>query len=70
MGYNVGTMGTGKTETIKIRLHADEKAAFQHAADVAGVSMSAWMRERLRKNALQELKEAGIMPEFLKKLQG
>jgi uncharacterized protein (DUF1778 family) len=59
-----------KAESLKIRVGADEKEAFQQAAEVAGISLSAWMRERLRKLAAQELNEAGITPGFLKKLRG
>jgi len=65
MGYNVGM----KSETIKIRLSEDEKAAFQKAADISGISLSSWMRERLRLIATKELEQTGITPEFLVKLK-
>lgn len=45
-------------QTLKIRMDAAEKRAFQDAADLAGISVSAWMRERLRRDAVRELEEA------------
>jgi uncharacterized protein (DUF1778 family) len=54
-----------KSESLKIRLGPDEKQAFQDAADLAGVALSAWIRERLRKAARNELEEAGQQIAFL-----
>jgi uncharacterized protein (DUF1778 family) len=54
-----------KSEFIKIRLDPEEKRAFQEAADLAGISLSAWMRERLRKSARTELEDAGQQIPFL-----
>ena len=56
-----------KSEWVKIRIAGDEKQAFQDAADLAGVSLSAWMRERLRKSAIRELEEASRPIQFLLK---
>ena len=50
---------TGKSEYLEIRLSPDEKAAFRDAADMAGLALSAWVRERLRKIATSELQHAG-----------
>ena len=47
-----------KTEFVKIRLSETEKEGFETAADLAGISLSAWMRERLRRAAIRELEEA------------
>jgi uncharacterized protein (DUF1778 family) len=47
-----------KTELIQLRLQPEEKQAFQEAADLAGASLSAWMRERLRRAARIELVDA------------
>ena len=47
-----------KTEFVKIRLSETEKEGFETAADQAGMSLSAWMRERLRRAAIRELEEA------------
>lgn len=48
-----------KTETMKFRLQASELRAFNQAAGLAGLPLSAWVRERLRKAARIELEEAG-----------
>jgi hypothetical protein len=42
-----------------IRLAAAEKSAFQTAAGVAGLDVSAWVRTRLRDAAARELDAAG-----------
>ena len=56
-----------KSDWVKIRIAADEKAAFQQAADLSGISLSAWMRERLRRITIAELEQSGITAQFLKK---
>ena len=58
-----------KTETIKLRVSVDEKRAFQDAADIAGLPLSAWVRERLRKAARLELEAAGRQIAFLQRLR-
>ncbi len=58
-----------KTETIKLRVSMDEKLAFQDAADIAGLPLSAWVRERLRKAARLELEAAGRQIAFLQRLR-
>ncbi|MES0132834.1 hypothetical protein [Mesorhizobium sp. M0029] len=47
-----------KTERIELRVTPDEKAGFDEAASIAGLAMSAWARERLRRAAIRELEEA------------
>jgi len=47
-----------KTELIKIRITPSEKEGFQTAAGLAGLALSAWARERLRRVAIRELEEA------------
>lgn len=54
-----------KTEMVKVRVTPDEKKTFSIAADLAGVPMSAWMRERMRREARRELEDAGIEIPFL-----
>jgi uncharacterized protein (DUF1778 family) len=54
-----------KTGILKLRLQTEEKQAFQDAADLAGIALSAWVRERLRKTARRELDEAGKKIAFL-----
>ena len=49
----------------------DEKQAFKEAADLAGLALSAWIRERLRTAARKELEGANrpvhFMPDAKKK---
>jgi uncharacterized protein (DUF1778 family) len=54
-----------KTETARLRLTPDEKETFTRAAELAGLSVSAWMRARLRKAAMTELEEMGQQIPFL-----
>jgi uncharacterized protein (DUF1778 family) len=56
-----------KTESIEIRLEADEKRGFQEAADVAGIPLSAWVRERLRRAAIRELEQVSRDIPFLRR---
>lgn len=48
-----------KTEIMKVRVDPKEKEAFQEAAEQAGIPLSTWVRERLRRVARLELEEAG-----------
>jgi len=50
---------TPKKLTIQIRLTAAEKDTFTDAAELAGVSMSAWVRASLLSKAADDLKRAG-----------
>ena len=50
---------------LDVRLDAAEKQAFKDAAEYAGVSLSEWVRVRLRRAAARELKRAGLSVEFL-----
>jgi len=43
-----------------------EKQGFREAADIAGITLSAWIRERLRTAAKQELEREGREVPFLK----
>ncbi len=58
-----------KTETVRLRVDLDEKRSFQDAADLAGLPLSAWVRERLRKAARLELEAAGRQIAFLQRLR-
>lgn len=55
-----------KTESMKIRLSHDEKQTFEKASGLAGIAVSAWMRDRLRRAARRELQDAGQPVPFLK----
>ena len=48
-----------KAEYLEVRLEESEKRAFRDAADLAGLALSAWVRERLRWAARKELEESG-----------
>lgn len=48
-----------KKENVQIRISKAEKDGFELAANLAGVSLSAWIRERLRLAAIRELESAG-----------
>jgi uncharacterized protein (DUF1778 family) len=54
-----------KPSNVQIRLSQAEKHAFEKAAQLAGISLSAWVRERLRRSAIVELREAGLAIPFL-----
>lgn len=54
-----------KEEYLDVRLDTAEKQAFWDAANIAGLPLSAWVRERLRTAARQELIEAGRKIAFL-----
>ncbi len=50
---------------MKVRLTVDEKTRFEEAAKIAGISLSAWMRERLRRAAVRELEDASRTIPFI-----
>lgn len=54
-----------KTETIQIRLTTAEKEGFELAAELAGIPISSWVRERLRLTAIRELESAGKRVPFI-----
>jgi hypothetical protein len=56
-----------KNELVKLRVTEAEKRAFQEAADLAGLPLSAWARERLRRVAVRELEEASRPIAFLQR---
>lgn len=57
---------TDKFEDIlHIRLQPLEKQAFTDAADLAGIDLSSWVRERLRRAAVRELEDAALPIAFL-----
>lgn len=58
-----------KTETLKFRLQETELVAFSRAAELAGLPLSAWVRERLRLAAIRELESAGQKVPFVQAAQ-
>lgn len=57
-----------KTSTIQIRLQPEEKQAFEEAAKLSGIALSAWVRERLRSAAIRELEGVGIPVPFVERV--
>lgn len=54
-----------RTEYLEIRLTVNEKRVFQEAAQISGISLSTWVRERLRRAVVRELEEAGRPAAYL-----
>lgn len=54
-----------KTKVLQIRLTDSEKQGFQAAADLAGIPLSSWVRERLRLAAIRDLESAGQKIPFI-----
>jgi uncharacterized protein (DUF1778 family) len=50
---------------LDMRIGPAEKATFKAAAELSGLDLSAWIRERLRQVARRELIEAGRQVPFL-----
>jgi len=50
---------TGRTARAEIRLAPDELAVLREAADIAGETLSEWLREAALDRALRELQAAG-----------
>jgi hypothetical protein len=55
-----------KSENLQIRL--TEKAGFSQAAGLAGIPLSAWVRERLRLAAIRELESVGFQVPFVQRV--
>jgi uncharacterized protein (DUF1778 family) len=55
-----------KSVLVQIRLEPEEKEAFTRAAEISGIALSAWIRERLRRAARIELESSGIKIPFIK----
>lgn len=56
-----------KSESILLKLEPEEKEAFRQVAELAGVPLTVWIRERLRRSARIELQDAGKQVPFLKR---
>jgi hypothetical protein len=54
-----------KSASVLLRLEPSEKQGFAQAAALAGAPLSVWMRERLRRAAVSELRNAGRDIPFL-----
>lgn len=54
-----------KEKTVQIRVTDLEKQGFNAAAELAGIPLSAWIRERLRLAAIRDLETAGMKAPFI-----
>jgi hypothetical protein len=54
-----------KVEIVQIRVTTEEKEGFEVAAMLSGISLSSWVRERLRLTAIRELEGAGRRIPFI-----
>ncbi len=54
-----------KSFVVQIRVTEEEKNGFTQSADLAGISLSSWVRERLRLTAIRELESAGRQIPFV-----
>jgi hypothetical protein len=57
--------GQGKSDYLEVRLGPAEKQGFRAAAELSGLAVSAWVRERLRQVARKELESAGQAVPFI-----
>ncbi len=55
----------GKNEILQIRLSEQEKQGFLDAAELAGIPLSSWVRERLRLAAIRDLESSGKKVPFI-----
>lgn len=56
--------------SLQVRLSQAERDTLRVAAETAGLSVSAWLRDRLRKVARQELQSSGVKVPFLETING
>ncbi len=54
-----------KDQVLQIRLSEAEKQGFQASADLSGIPLSSWVRERLRLAAIRDLESAGQKIPFI-----
>ena len=54
-----------KPEILQVRVTASEKSTFERAAEISGLSISSWVRERLRKSSRLELQSSGVKVPFM-----
>ncbi len=64
-----GRVKSLKSDRVELRLLPEERAAFQDSADLAGIPLSAWIRERLRQAATRELEAAALPISFLESIK-
>ena len=54
---------------LQIRLSEAEKRGFKQSALLSGLSLSSWVRERLRSAAIRDLRNSGKKVAFLENLE-
>jgi hypothetical protein len=54
---------------LQVRMTLAEKQGFEAAAKASGVSLSAWVRDRLRRSAREELQASGILVPFIAEMK-
>lgn len=57
--------GEMRNKSFLVRVSNDEKLAFEFAASLVGLSLSSWVRERLRHTAIRELEGVGWKVPFV-----
>ena len=55
---------------LQVRISPEEKESFEFAAQISGVSLSAWARQALRRTAASELRSMGFKVPFAEALRG
>ena len=68
MGRPKKKLDAVKTDWIEVRCEESEKRAFRAAAEAAGLPLSGWIRERLRRIARKELEGMNLPVPFLDRL--
>ena len=58
-----------RSDILQIRITDSEKEGFELAAALAGISLSSWVRERLRITAIRELESAGQRVPFVPEIK-
>ncbi len=58
-----------KVKQVQVRLSDEEKRGFKIAAQLAGIPLATWMRERLRLTAIRELEIANHKIPFIEKIE-
>lgn len=59
-------MCMSKDQVLQIRLTSEEKQGLTEAAELAGIPVSSWVRERLRLAAIRDLESAGRKIPFVR----
>jgi hypothetical protein len=65
MKIRTGSVKRARAEVLQVRVNLPEKQTFLAASELAGMPISAWVRERLRAASRRELIEAGLQVPFI-----